>query len=51
MLAILFPHMYEELEFLIPPVVEIGGGISTGNEPPAGGSQVMNAVAGPSRLP
>ena len=53
MLAILFPHMYEEIEFLIPPDdvamngVENGGGISTGNK---GGSQVVNAVAGPSRL-
>ena len=48
--------MYEEIEFLIPPDgiatngVDIGEGTPARNGVAVGGSRVMNAVAGPSRL-
>lgn len=55
MLAILFPHLYEDLEFLVPPEA---GGANAGGSHPGGGSpqrtasmrsHQQNAVAGPSR--
>ncbi|KAF5378608.1 hypothetical protein D9615_007143 [Tricholomella constricta] len=53
MLAILFPHMYEELEYLIPLGVEEDAEMEeaqplSSSPPSAGGHQ--GAVAGPSRL-
>ncbi|KAG2078622.1 hypothetical protein BDR04DRAFT_324739 [Suillus decipiens] len=49
MLAILFPHMFEEIQYLLPPeepsdeiVMEVE---------PTGRREQVNAEAGPSRLP
>ncbi|KAJ3552362.1 hypothetical protein NP233_g12900 [Leucocoprinus birnbaumii] len=53
MLAILFPHMYEDVEYLVPNEGVVSGGIGSQS---ANGSQSIprprhvNAVAGPSRL-
>ena len=51
MLAILFPHLFEDLEFLVPPENDVmmdGAGVVDVAE---GVSQIyMNAEAGPSRL-
>jgi E3 ubiquitin-protein ligase SHPRH len=47
MLAILFPHMFEDLEYLVPEEVAMGD-----VEEPTGAAagQAANAEAGPSRL-
>jgi E3 ubiquitin-protein ligase SHPRH len=51
MLAILFPHMFEDLEYLIPE--EYGpssADMSYGSRPPTGAAHTNgNAIAGPSR--
>lgn len=51
MLAILFPHLYEDLEFLIPP--EASGANAGGSDSPQRTASMrslqQNAVAGPSR--
>lgn len=49
MLAILFPHLFEELEYLLP-----SDELEEGSYPPTGSSSrqdVRNSIAGPSRLP
>ncbi|OSD03772.1 hypothetical protein PYCCODRAFT_1365388 [Trametes coccinea BRFM310] len=47
MLAILFPHLYEDIEYLIPPE-ELGQQV--GVETPVPSEPLDNAIAGPSRL-
>ncbi|KAF6756271.1 SNF2 family N-terminal domain-containing protein [Ephemerocybe angulata] len=55
MLAVLFPHMYEEIQFLIP-AEELGGDVemADGTDPFSSSTNTarvrQNAVAGPSRL-
>jgi E3 ubiquitin-protein ligase SHPRH len=59
MLAILFPHMYEDLEYLLPSTEEPGVGQSAlvdvemvdGTSRSSRGGIELNAVAGPSRRP
>jgi E3 ubiquitin-protein ligase SHPRH len=48
MLAILFPHMFEEIEYLLPPE-EHGDGMAMEVEP-RGRHEQLNAEAGPSRV-
>ncbi|KXN90818.1 hypothetical protein AN958_03472 [Leucoagaricus sp. SymC.cos] len=58
MLAILFPHMYEDVEYLIPEPATVNGtvnisiasGSANGNQQPRNRPRHENAVAGPSRL-
>ncbi|KAG5347430.1 hypothetical protein C0989_011897, partial [Termitomyces sp. Mn162] len=56
MLAILFPHMYEELEFLIPEDTEMQSPSASQADPFVSSPSLTvhgaenNAVAGPSRL-
>ena len=47
MLAILFPHMYEDVEYLVPESEDVVMGDSESAPQPM---QQENAVAGPSRL-
>jgi E3 ubiquitin-protein ligase SHPRH len=49
MLAILFPHMFEEIQYLLPPE-EPSDEIAMEVEP-TGRREQLNAEAGPSRLP
>lgn len=49
MLAILFPHMFEEIQYLLPPE-EPSDEIAMEVEPTGRRGQ-LNAEAGPSRLP
>jgi len=58
MLAILFPHMFEDVEFLLPPEARAGEAPSSSNAGPGPvfppvrrQQQHVNAEAGPSRLP
>lgn len=53
MLAILFPHMFEDMEFLLPPEARGEEAPSFVNSPvrPPGRRLYNNAEAGPSRLP
>jgi hypothetical protein len=46
MLAILFPHLFEDVKFLIP----LEDPDSQGSLPPTGESQPPQPIAGPSRL-
>lgn len=53
MLAIFFPHLFEDAEYLVPPEeLSIETAASQEEPTPAGGSgsSFQNAVAGPSRL-
>jgi len=51
MLAILFPHLFEDLEFLVPPEDEVTVGNTMVEDVAEGVSQMhVNAEAGPSRL-
>ncbi|KAF5351852.1 hypothetical protein D9756_007728 [Leucocoprinus leucothites] len=56
MLAILFPHMYEEVEYLVPEEANGSqmesdmGGLLTGSQQSSARPRHINAVAGPSRL-
>lgn len=58
MLAILFPHMYEDVEYLLPPEdIEMNNGDIQGLEIGGNGDfertsrgMESNAIAGPSRL-
>lgn len=56
MLAILFPHMFEDVEFLLPFDVQSGGALSSEDGQPGPArppirQRHVNAEAGPSRLP
>jgi E3 ubiquitin-protein ligase SHPRH len=53
MLAILFPHMYEDVEYLLPPEDSAMESEYPDDSSPMHASRgvVENAVAGPSRLP
>lgn len=50
MLAILFPHMYEDVQYLLPTAMESDEYIEDGLEAFTTAGIVGNAVAGPSRL-
>lgn len=51
MLAILFPHMYEDLEYLLPPEdTAMEGEYDHSPQLRVSGGVIENAVAGPSRL-
>lgn len=51
MLAILFPHLFEDLEFLVPPENDVTMGDTVVADVVEGVSQMyVNAEAGPSRL-
>ena len=51
MLAILFPHLFEDLEFLVPPENDAMMGDAMVENVAEGVSQMhVNAEAGPSRL-
>lgn len=51
MLAILFPHMYEDVEYLLPPEGSVMESADSPKMRVRRGAVVVNAVAGPSRLP
>ncbi|KAH7925001.1 hypothetical protein BV22DRAFT_1034512 [Leucogyrophana mollusca] len=52
MLAILFPHMFEEIEYLLPPGDSAEQEIDAMQvDSPVRRHQYLNAIAGPSRLP
>jgi len=51
MLAILFPHLFEDLEFLVPPENDVAMDEAYVTDVSEGVSQMhVNAEAGPSRL-